>query len=539
MTKISISEMLKKNYPEDKPWLAFAKWYLEARGFDMTGDENQLVDGAHDGGIDVIATPRNGDTKKIYVIQSKYVRGTPQSVSLVRFASAVEALTSSSSRVFEDWLETVHERHKRQYKRLRTNRKFLEFILITTARLRPQDHRSFKKIGVTIEDQAPIRNLFISFVQGQTPRVEKVRLRSRNRILLGKTSDHRLWCYSIQLRELCKAYEKWGDDLFAGNVRHALRNQNASKVKSGIKETLRSRPEEFIYFHNGITVVSKSANYRRGILSLESPSIVNGAQTVSCVGKLNASSISPKAMVILKLIEVCGETPFEKLETDIAIASNTQNKVDFSDLTVAEPALVDLEKGFRRHLLFLERKRGSTPPFRPYLRISKERLVQLMASVEDEAGSARAKKPQELFKKEDAKALLRQYANRSSGLDDAMTLAKLDSVLRGYMSYELKHTQNRSRIAYFAIFSAYVLALKATGSWRFVRSEFARDVNFKKSEIKDHIKTHIRYAARVMLAISGVAKKNEPAFYKSAETVGAAVQKVVKKLRPLLRSSFR
>ncbi|MGZ3798321.1 MAG: restriction endonuclease [Pseudobdellovibrionaceae bacterium] len=87
---ITLPEFLKKSYPEDPEWLSFAKWFLEARGFDLTGHENQLVDGAYDGGIDVIAKPKNGDSNKTYVIQSKYVRSAPNSEALMRFMGAVE-----------------------------------------------------------------------------------------------------------------------------------------------------------------------------------------------------------------------------------------------------------------------------------------------------------------------------------------------------------------------------------------------------------------------------------------------------------------
>lgn len=78
--------------------------------------------------------------------------------------------------------------------------------------------------------------------------------------------------------------------LFAKNIRQML---GATEVNDEVKRTIEEQPENFWYYNNGITIVAESikksmvgGNSRDiGSFKASNISIVNGAQTVSVIGK--------------------------------------------------------------------------------------------------------------------------------------------------------------------------------------------------------------------------------------------------------------
>jgi len=93
----------------------------------------------------------------------------------------------------------------------------------------------------------------------------------------------------LQLKDWWK---KHGRTLVSGNIRHSL---GATDVNNEIKQTATNAPERFWYFNNGITLVADvadkapagAASRSAGVFSFKGASIVNGAQTVSSLGKVD------------------------------------------------------------------------------------------------------------------------------------------------------------------------------------------------------------------------------------------------------------
>lgn len=528
--RIELATTLRKEYPADPQWRGFVKWWLDANGYDYRGRIDLLVDGCGDGGIDVVARPNPeiGSTE-IFVVQSKYFQKSPPLTALKRFMHAASAIRGSRSE-FDEWLATVRPELWRTYRNVRSQRRNVRFILLTSARLEEQTARLFRKYEIETFDREKVESLYVSHRNGQTPRVPTITIRAEAPSKLTDTAAHRLWCAKIQLRSLAAAHGRYGDDLFAGNVRYALRGENPSKVREGIRRTVMNSPKEFIYYHNGVTIVSRGVVHEGNRLTLELPSIVNGAQTVSYIGSRLREKVPSNAWVLAKIVEVRPGYSFEQFETDIALSSNTQNKVDFSDLTVAEPSLVEIERGFRRYSCFLERKKGATPGFRPQVKITKERLVQLYAAVDRQRGPTYSKGKQLLFKRDHARELLRQYQASAYGIEDSVCLAKLDAICRSYLTYSSPRTHRRAKLAYFAIFAAFVRALKESGRWNALRKELVHCSNYKSSDFDGYIYSDIRAAAQQMLKKSAAHKKNEPAFYKNKSLVDEAVTTTTRRL---------
>jgi hypothetical protein len=341
-------KFVKQEYPNDPAWKGFFKLWLDAKGLYYGENDQHIVDGAGDGGIDAIAFPPRGYTEHpIIVMQSKYyLKNVPDS-AFNSFVRAVKALSSDSRDELESWIDKVkNKRLKTEYRDLWKNRENIRFVIVTSGRVSPKMWDIADEWDIEIEDKPAIKEIFFDMARGKSPRPEKVNLRITSKVIsIQKNKEHNMYVFSAKLESFAKAYQLEKKNLFAGNVRYALPGK--TDVKRGIKETLDNRPNEFAYYHNGITIVCKKIEVGRSSVSLISPSIVNGAQTVSYVGESLYGKIPKDASILVKALEVLTVGGFEEFETDVAMSSNTQNKVSLSDLSVTDPDLVKIERYFR------------------------------------------------------------------------------------------------------------------------------------------------------------------------------------------------
>ena len=67
------------------------------------------------------------------------------------------------------------------------------------------------------------------------------------------------------------------DTIYDLNVRKWLKKRGS--VNGGIFNTLKTNPEKFVAFNNGITLICRNLRETQGVLTLEEPYIVNGCQT--------------------------------------------------------------------------------------------------------------------------------------------------------------------------------------------------------------------------------------------------------------------
>ncbi|NEO90249.1 MAG: hypothetical protein F6K56_08290 [Moorea sp. SIO3G5] len=94
--------------------------------------------------------------------------------------------------------------------------------------------------------------------------------------------------------DVAKWWSKYNNKLFSKNIRNFIGD---SEINEEIKKTLENQPELFWYFNNGITVLCQKltkTNHRKtrdtGNFYAEGISIVNGAQTIGCIGTLYENS---------------------------------------------------------------------------------------------------------------------------------------------------------------------------------------------------------------------------------------------------------
>jgi hypothetical protein len=148
-------------------------------------------------------------------------------------------------------------------------------------------------------------------------------------------------------------YDKYGERLLEANVRSFL--SVTGKINRGIRDTLRSAPERFMAYNNGIVLIVDELHLGRvpdgspGILWLQGMQIVNGGQTTASLyftkrryPDVDLSKVRvPAKIIVLKARDSSNE---EGLITDISKYANSQNVVRQSDLSANKPFHVELEK---------------------------------------------------------------------------------------------------------------------------------------------------------------------------------------------------
>lgn len=170
----------------------------------------------------------------------------------------------------------------------------------------------------------------------------------------GQTGDYDYALTAIPGEALRFVYEKFGPRLLEANVRSFL-SVKAKGVNAGIQGTLRSAPERFMAFNNGIVLVADEMRLDRaedgspGIVWLRGMQIVNGGQTTASIyfakKKYPETDLS-KVRVPAKIIVMREEDPTkeEALVSDISRYANSQNAVRQSDLSANKPFHVEVER---------------------------------------------------------------------------------------------------------------------------------------------------------------------------------------------------
>jgi hypothetical protein len=227
----------------------------------------------------------------------------------------------------------------------------------------------------------------------------------------------------IQAEDVAAWWEEHGSHLFSKNLRKFIPD---SDVNDAITNSLLSEPEKFWYFNNGITVLADTiakkpiggGDRRSGAFVCEGVTIVNGAQTVGCIGaasRKDAEAVA-KARVPIRFISL-EEGPAE-LAGQVTRATNTQNRIERRDFVSLDPE----QERLRMELLLEDGKvytlkTGEPDPAHDTGCSVTEATVALACAQEDPALAVQAKREIGRLWEDISKAPYKQLFNSSvSGL---------------------------------------------------------------------------------------------------------------------------
>lgn len=145
---------------------------------------------------------------------------------------------------------------------------------------------------------------------------------------------------------LAKIYKEHGARLLKANVRSFL--NMVGQVNKGIRETIRTKPENFFAYNNGISTTAKSVTFiNKGdalyISSFTDLQIINGGQTTAslALATIKDKISLDKIFVQMKLTIVNNSE--KELIRNIARFANSQTKVTQTDLNSSHEFYIQLE----------------------------------------------------------------------------------------------------------------------------------------------------------------------------------------------------
>ena len=332
-----------------------------------------IVDGYDDNGVDAIHF--DDIEKKLFIVQSKwntsgdktpelgevqkYIQGIRDLLNLTfdRFNAKVAALGSVIQTALED----------------PNTRLVLVLVHTSTSPLGPHAERAIGDLLGELNDpsevaifecigQKQLHDSLTRSAEGTPINIEAVlsdwgQLREPYQAFYGQISAADIGEWHVQHH----------DRLFAKNLRKVIAN---SEINKSIAETIRTAPEAFWYFNNGITVLCERVKKRlqggadtaSGVFLCEGISVVNGAQTVGSIAAAHLTNPekTKQAKVSIRFISL--ENCPEDFAVGVTRATNTQNRVESKDFAALDPE----QDRLRRELLLDGKeyayKTGEPPP---------------------------------------------------------------------------------------------------------------------------------------------------------------------------------
>jgi hypothetical protein len=320
-----------------------------------------VIDGRDDQGIDAIAI--DDDEPHLWLIQTKWNKAGQGSFDLaaaLKLLQGLDLLLNMQYARFNSRFQTLAARADAA---LRTSR-----VKITLVPVVLGDGRLADAV------EAPIRDM-MGRLNGRGPEDQMLDIRTYglhevHQAVRAESAAPRIdldlvveGCGSLQepypayygsvsADQIARWYDTHGDRLFDQNIRRSL---GLTKVNRALVETLMTRPADFWYFNNGITVLCeslrKTAMYAATPggpreFKLEGPSVVNGAQTVVAVSEAirRDPTSAGQARVWIRLVSL-EECP-AGFATEVTQATNTQNRVEKRDLAALDPIQTSLRDSF-------------------------------------------------------------------------------------------------------------------------------------------------------------------------------------------------
>lgn len=153
---------------------------------------------------------------------------------------------------------------------------------------------------------------------------------------------------------LAKLYKEFSNELLESNVRAFL--GQAGKFNKGIRDTIRTKPQMFLPYNNGITATAESVETKfidkqLVITRLYDFQIVNGGQTTASLyhtqKKFKDADLS-KIFVQMKLTVIKDKEQKNIEVPNISRFANSQNKVSELDLSSNNPYFIQIENLSRK-----------------------------------------------------------------------------------------------------------------------------------------------------------------------------------------------
>lgn len=379
--------------------MAFLCLVLEQYFPDRASDfPEMIVDGANDMGVDAIEVLERDERAEVFIFQSKHrtsLKSTDRTINdgeVLRIASFLHAIFDKEQRLVETGnlqLTEAVSRIWRLHERGIVCR--YQVVFCTNGQGLSASAKSILESAITTLYTVGYQ------VYGPAEIMRDIGAAGREREVgylqvIGKEAfersdgDIRGVIASVDARSFVELIQTPDGNsikrhLFDENLRIFLGANGG--YNGNIIETATSNDSHlFWYLNNGITITCKEYAYNKGHsnpkIRIEDFQVVNGAQTSHSL--LEAYKCAPEAFDNVVLMVRVYATNREDITERVAVATNSQARIQSRDLRSNHPVLKKLEIGFHDQGYFFERKRNMYVDRDPKKRIDALKLGQILLS---------------------------------------------------------------------------------------------------------------------------------------------------------------
>ena len=348
---------------------AFGRWFAEL--FFMSPRDIFVSDGSKDGKIDLFFTTDNGKTVIHHVLNTKFTKefnkiAPPSFYQEIKyFWQAFENHAARAAYLEKAVKQELRPKYRQLFERYDNGA--AELMFVTNHRCNDAHFEQVRNIPVKVFHMDDLIQCLVDDIDGAMPRTPPISLNGIHAVLSPDKTDTEV-ATSIVFARLLDFIRYMESDpfdlLFNRNVRVAI-DFSRSDVNRAIHDTFETKPKEFAFSNNGITMLCEKQHYDPGqkVLTLENPRVVNGSQTLHSIR--DVPNPSPNARVMVRVIEIeppRGDALDEKIQrrkeiiNKIAVRSNQQNPIKSWDLVSNDDFQLELFRFFRQKGFFYERR---------------------------------------------------------------------------------------------------------------------------------------------------------------------------------------
>lgn len=323
---------------------AYAIHYLS--GSTPADAASAVTDAGNDNGLDAIYFDE--PNKRLYLVQSKWIKdgsGEPDNGEIKKFVAGVRDLVNLR---FDRFNPKITAKQTIISAALNDPSTRYEVVVAHTgaSRLAPPSMRDLEDLAAEFNDVSEV--LYVSvlnqteFHKSLTAGIagEPINLQIGIKSWGRKDTPHEAYYGQVSADQVVAWWTQYRQRLFAKNLRNTL---GETDVNVEMRQTIEQTPSLFWYFNNGITILTKKATRPMAggagndfsIFHCEDISVVNGAQTVSTVGKSGeANSTSAKDVYLPVRIIVRGQD--DSFAADVTRTNNRQNRIENRDFVTLD-----------------------------------------------------------------------------------------------------------------------------------------------------------------------------------------------------------
>lgn len=329
---------------------------------------NASIDGGQDHGIDSVYVD---STQTVWLIQSKYKDSGKGEVDLAEVNKFVDGVKDLTKQKYERFNEYLQKKIPALSSAFDSGVAKVKAVLTYTGGALGDDKRRVMSDLETALNQpaAPYFLRFINFGLGSFHRIQ-LEEHLPSPITAEATLENYghisapYLCYfgSITGAQLKSLKANYGEKLFDANIRHF---QGNTVVNQDISETIKTDPEHFFYFNNGVTFICDSIRpigprddtRSTGKFRVENLSVINGAQTVSSLAvDLDEKNQESDVKVLATFIAL--DTDLEEFGSKVTRFRNNQNAVSDIDFAALDENQIQWAQTLQQSGVFYRYKSG-------------------------------------------------------------------------------------------------------------------------------------------------------------------------------------